>query len=689
MTWLWVALAAIALVWPGRLSGPLDGIPLDRAADAVLIGLVFPALCWLAPSFLRRRRAQVLILGLLAWKAFMLFAFVQDGWCVSVVPSRPYVQDQTGLPHSWDVRADWRSPTPACSALMTRSYPLMDDFPVWFFNLPAANGDLPRPEDVPPGAVTRMTITGTLTASRPGTVSIETADSVTATARIGDTSVTPGGSAAIHAGPQPVSIDATLVKSRWKLLVLWNGEDLFGQVSATRSPPSTLDRFFRPWGRWVTPLLAGALLLLWSATAFIALLDGWTTAWTLLASVVLGLAATFTPERRWQWAVLALVCTALLPLSRRISSARGAFLLIGVPWLVLVVVATWYGIGRMTFYGAGNDHWLFQRWAYRIFLQGYWLEGGEKTFWFQPLYRWVAGALHMVFGDSSIGETYWNGGCLTVMALFSYVVTEKFAGTRWGLAAAALTLALFMAGPGFIFVRGGLSEITSAGFIYLGAIFAWRSREDGVRMALAAGVCAVLGFLTRLNNLPMALAVALFAWPIDDPMSTIRRPSAWFARARISTVAIVIAAIGVALVLFAWRTYHYTGVFSVRLGTALDPSRGTARMLWGQAASMRERIALMYDSLMMVLTTTDPPQVHNGSVPLILSAVLAIAAAVGVPLLRALPLSAVLFMLASLAGSLVARGVAYPGRFSIHIIGAAATVLICAAAELARRLRRA
>jgi hypothetical protein len=351
---------------------------------------------------------------------------------------------------------------------MTRSYPLMDDFPVWFFNLPAANGDLPRPEDIPPGAVTHMTITGTLTASTPGVFSIETNDAVTATARVGDIRSS-GGRCAGSCGPQPVSIDVTLVKSRWKLLVLWNGDDLFSQVSATRSPPSTLDRVFRPWGKWVTAVLAGALLLLWGWTALAGLLDGWTLAWTLSASIALGLAAAFTPERRWQWAVLALVCAVLLPMSRRISSARGAFLLIGVPWLALVVVATWYGIGRITFYGAGNDHWLFQRWAYRIFLQGYWLEGGEKTFWFQPLYRWMAGGLHVIFGDSSAGEAFWDGGWVLVMAMFSYVVTRAVRRTRWGLAAASL--ALFMAGPGFIFVRG-LSEITSYGFIYLGAMFA-------------------------------------------------------------------------------------------------------------------------------------------------------------------------------------------------------------------------
>jgi hypothetical protein len=37
------------------------------------------------------------------------------------------------------------------------------------------------------------------------------------------------------------------------------------------------------------------------------------------------------------------------------------------------------------------------------------------------------------------------------------------------------------------------------------------------------------------------------------------------------------------------------------------------------------------------------------------------------------------FCLASLAGSLVARGSAYPGRFSIHVIPVAVAVAACAA----------
>ena len=71
---------------------------------------------------------------------------------------------------------------------------------------------------------------------------------------------------------------------------------------------------------------------------------------------------------------------------------------------------------------------------------------------------------------------------------------------------------------------------------------------------------------------------------------------------------------------------------------------------------------------MMVLTTTDPPAMHNGALPVIAAALLAVLAAAGVPPLGALPFPAVLFMLSSLAGAIVARGSAYPGRFSIHIL---------------------
>ena len=46
---LWAAITMVALVWPGKLSGPLDGAPLQGLAEAVLIGFLVPILIWFDP----------------------------------------------------------------------------------------------------------------------------------------------------------------------------------------------------------------------------------------------------------------------------------------------------------------------------------------------------------------------------------------------------------------------------------------------------------------------------------------------------------------------------------------------------------------------------------------------------------------------------------------------------------------
>jgi hypothetical protein len=681
--WIWVLLAALALWWPSRLSGPLDGIPFDAAADAILLGLLFPVLCWFHRPFLNDRRARALVVALLAWKAATAVALVQDGWCVSMMPSRPYVRDETGRPHSWDVRADWRSANPSCTAIMTRAYTRLEEFPVWFFNLPPPDAAMPLPEDGPPKAIVRMTVNGTLTTHRAGRFQLATSGDIDASTQIdGQLAPAEQGGVILSAGSHAISIDGTLTGNDWRFTPLWNGEDMWGQLTATVAPPSTVDGYVRPTGRWAVAALAAVLLIAWAAAALARLADMWAFVWTLAASGTLALVVMRLSERWWHLAVAGLAAVCILPLTRRMKNAFGAFLLVGVPWMTLVVVAHRLEFGRMTLYSPGDDWRTFQRYAYRIFLQGYWLEGGEKTFWYQPFYRWIAGALHLVFGDSSVGEDLWDAACLVAMALFSFHVTKVFAGLRWGLVAGALTLALFMAGPGFIFVGHGLSEISSAGFIYFGALFALRSRHGSWPAALAAGACATLGIWTRLNNLPMAMAVCVFAWPIREPIRTLLRPAAWFRRASVPTIAIVSATVSVGLLLFALRTWYYTGMFSLFYGT-----QGSARQVWQPGMSLGNGLEAMFDSLMMVLTTTDPPRIHNGSIPLIAGVVVSVAAVTGVGVLGELPFGVVLFCLVSLVGALVARGSAYSGRFSIHIIGAATTVLVCGISRVLLRLR--
>lgn len=654
------------------MVGPLDGAPFDNGADAIVLGLVFPVLGWLVPAFLRDRRAQALLIALAAWKVLSSLLLVQDGWCARVEPSRPYVIDGVPATKTWDVRADWLRANPTCSAIATRPYLEDNELPFWFRNLQPTDENAALPGDYPPDGSTRLTLAGYLVNGEPGVMRVEAGPSVAAELRLGDRAASPDGTS-LSAGTHRVVIESTFTDQGARLAPLWNERDLWREVTTTTEPPSRFDLAMRPWGCWVVPALIAGLLLVALVHAHALVSDRWVLGWTLLASFGAAAVAIAVSAARWHFAAVLLLAVVTLPIPERLKNVRGVFVVIGIPWLVLSVVTTAleFGFGRMTFYEFGNDWWQFQQYAHRIFLQGYWLEGGETTFWFQPLYRWIAGALHLAFGDSSVGEDYWDAVGVLIMALFAFRAVDIVAGFRWGLAAAVVTLVTFIAGPGYIFIGRGLSEISAAGFLYLAALCVIEARERSIPLLVAAGAFAVLGVWTRLNNLPMAIGLMAFAWPLAEPVNTLWRPRSWCSRGWRPTLIVLSVAIALGLTLFAARTWYYTGKFSVLFGT-----QGVARSIWQPGMSFGEAVWAAGGSLMMVLTTTDPPSYHNGAVPVIAGTALSVLALSPVGVLRTLPLPIVFFTLASVSGSLMARGNAYSGRFSIHVIGAAVAVLM-------------
>jgi hypothetical protein len=285
----------------------------------------------------------------------------------------------------------------------------------------------------------------------------------------------------------------------------------------------------------------------------------------------------------------------------------------------------------------------------------------------------------MLFGQSHVGENYWDAAGVLVIALFSFDAVRRVRGFRWGVAAGVVALAAFVSGPGYIFIGRGLSEISSAAFIYLAALTVIVAREQkSIRLVFIAGLFAVLGVWTRLNNMPAALGIAAFAWPLTEPSATVWKPKAWFANIWYPPLVVIPAAIAVGMTLFAWRTWYYTGVFSIFHGTqAATLALRKSGMPAGEVARN------MLDSVLMVATTTDPPSYHNGALPIMAGAVLSLAALIGAGWLGRLPLPLVGFTLAAFSSALVARGNAYPGRFSIHVIGATVAVVMCAIAGLA------
>jgi hypothetical protein len=678
---IWGLLAAAALLWPARLGGPLDGVPLDQPLEAVLIGLVVPALWWFHPRFLTTTFARGCVLALFAWKALTAVVLVQDGLCIRFMPAAPLVKDAAGVvPHSWDLRADWRAPVPSCSAIMTRQYSRLSEFPAWFFNLPPPNDSWPGPRDRPPGAATGMTASGFLRAPAAGRLSISTGADMSAAVHLDDEAslgyarstglrLTPG----VHR----ILIDAALTGDQWQFVALWNGTDVWSRSMATVERPSRIDLAVRPWGKWITVVLVIALTLAWLVSAVARIRDAGVLLWTVGAASVIGLLAALGHDVLARGSLVALLGATLVNVPTRLKNNLGAFALVGVPWLTLVAVVSAPTVGRFRLYEVGNDYWAFQRFAYRIVMQGYWLEGGSPTFWFQPFYRWIVGLLHLAFGDSSLGEWYWDGACILAMALFAFHVTKVFAGFRWGIGAAVTTLTVFALGTTWRYLGIGLSDISSAGLLSLAAIVALRSRHGNWRAAMVASILALLAFYTRLNNLPMALAVAAFALPVVVPTWLVLRLSVWRFRAAWLTAAAVCATLCAGILLFALRTWRYTGVFSFFYGTS-----AYRQAVWQPGMSLHAYLTALASSVMMVLTMNDPPQFDARALPIFIGAIASVLAVVGVPRLRNLPLAPVLFCLAGILPSLFARGEAYSGRFSIHLIGVSSSLAVCSAALL-------
>ena len=677
---MWRVITLVALLWPSRLSGVLDGAPLDTPVEALLFGLVVPALLWLHPAFLRKATVRAAIFAILLIKVISALTIQYHGWCLTFDPPRPMVRDSTGKPHSWDLRADWLSDDPNCSAIMTRSYRDSLEMPVWFFNLPPPDEAVTRDGFHPGEIPIRAGVAGHLTARRSGTFDLFSTAPMELALSVDDTPVAPVAPGhhqiELPPGSHAIHFDSTMLGKEWRIVPQWNGAPMGAMTFplATLGPPSRLDRLAHPAGRWLLTGVIVALVAAWSYSSVarvrareLLLLSG-------AASLTMIIAGVYLPEQPWYAAAGALLAF-MVPVGRRFRNARGMCLLLVVPWLAHVATVNAHQIGRWTLYGVGNDDFQFQRFSYRIFMQHYWLEGGQITFWNQPLFRWIAGALHMVFGDSSVGQAYWDAAGVAFIMMFAYRVVSPLAGFTWGLIAALLPMLMFMLGPAAVLVGFGLSEISSAGFIYLAAILAMRRR--GGRDLVLAGLLVTLGFYARLNNLPMALAVAAFALPMTVPAGAWWRVRAWWPLVQWRVVLSIALALATAGVLLAWRTWYYTGVFSMFHGTQREHLA-----VWKPGMAVGEAAAAMTSSVMMVLTGHDPARFALDSAPLVAAGVISLAAVAGIRGFREAPLPAVAMFVAGLTSALVTRGWAYEGRFSLHLYGSASALCVWALAAL-------
>jgi len=266
------------------------------------------------------------------------------------------------------------------------------------------------------------------------------------------------------------------------------------------------------------------------------------------------------------------------------------------------------------------------------------------------------------------------------MTLFAYLTVARLRGFAWGMFAALIPLVMFLVGPALEFVGFGLSEISSASFIYLACFFAMRNRGAD---AMVAGVLVTLGFWTRLNNLPMGIAVAAFALPLATATGDWWRIPRWLPLVRWRIVVAIAAVLIVGCLLFSWRTWYYTGVFGLFHGTQRD-----FLAVWKPGMTFREAVPAMISSVMMVVTGQDPPRFALHASPLVAGGLISIAAVLGIRGFRDAPLPVVAMFIAGLSGALITRGWGHEGRFSVHLYGSAASLCGWAIGSLAQSFRK-
>lgn len=683
-TVLWFAALTVALLWPSHALGAFDGAPLNGIGEAVLVGIAVPALAWFHGAFLRRSWIRVAIVSLILVRAGAAF-LPQQGLCARAATSAPLsgevltipVEEPRGFLRSWDVRADVWSETPQCTAILDRALLTGADFPAWFVNIL---------DFVQPGRRTlNLTIEGYLDADSHGELVLETGADMTVTGRIDAEEVHAANGAPIRATLAPGShhlwLQSTFAGERWRFVPQFNGRDVFAWPTITSTAASS---------RWRTrvasllSLLATALVLAivlaWIGSAVRRTrLPGPAAAWVTVSTLAACWLAVRPGVERFAGPML--LGAFLVPMPPRLRTVRGMFALLGVPWLAFFVTRSLAQIGRFSVYSA--DDWLaYQVAGYRIVMGGYWLEGGSRAFDYQPLYRWISGVLHLIFGDSSVGELYFDAACLLAGGLLAFELAKMASGFRAGVLAGAMTLATFTISTIWYFVGRGLSEIAAAGIAFLAASFLLRARLGRMTSAVAAGSLAVAMFYTRLNHL--AFAAGLLAL-----MLRVRTPASWpsLARAsrhvRLQSVAAYTAVFSGGLLLFAARTWWYTGVFSLFYGTALKNNDIGLRLTTLGAPAVWRAVS---HSLSSLIWMNEPPRPDVRAAWVALGAVLAVGALLQIPRLKQLPASVALVCVAAGISALFVHTHNYPGRMSVHLVPFAAVLTTCGAAVLARGL---
>ena len=675
----------VALVWPGRVLHAFDGLPLDCVSKAVVLGVTFPMLWLLAPGFLNARWTRLAIVLLLAVKVGGSVLLTQQGLCARFSTTAPVhtriltipIDEPDGVLRSWDVRADWRAEAPKCTAVVDRSYETWAAFPVWFVNFTDFI-DLPDRVGVRTEDSTRrftLDISGAVTVADAGLFSIDLGRDMELDGRIDSTNVASAAGAALSVplgpGVHDVQLRVSMTGDQWTFMPKWNGRSAFQTTTLTVKRPRAADRWLAPAVANSTIGIVALLLLAWTGSVIARVLEraqashldrgrqrravghehrrpgrargGLAAARRRRGSgrrIRTELARSVNADRG---SVAGLLCCSDAPAGRpRVAVLGGRLAGVpgrGLPHLHERILAGRRQQALRLSASLSVDHRRspsrLRRFERRRGLLGCGVSAGG----------WARGVhARRCRRRVSMGRRRGRGNARDLHPR-----------------------------PDLVFRRPRTVRIAAAGFAFYVALSIVRA-DGRLAVAAVAGVLAVLMFYARLNQLIFAVCLAALWLPPDVPAAW-RRLSRATAALDPRPVTVYAATFAAGLILFAWRTWFYSGVFSLLYGTSLKNNDTGLRVSTVGSLIVWKRIAHSVSALVWM---NEPPALDPRALLVVAGVVLSVLALLQVPRFARLPASVAIVTVGATMSSFVAHTHAYPGRMSIHLVPFAVAVAVVA-----------
>lgn len=161
----------------------------------------------------------------------------------------------------------------------------------------------------------------------------------------------------------------------------------------------------------------------------------------------------------------------------------------------------WSEVGRVEFMQPGDDWYKYQIFARQIFVGGDWLHRTVSVFLHQPLYRYVVGLMHVFFGQSTVSLYLLNLWAILVTAVIIVRLAKYFQVSRWvALLFSWVYLVVVFNSTFFIQIERGLTEHVALLFLMATAymLILYRNHQMHLPFLFLAIVFGLMGTWTRL-----------------------------------------------------------------------------------------------------------------------------------------------------------------------------------------------